>query len=276
MGKFLSQEAIRRFEDEGYVAPIPVVSPEEMRGLRRRLEAFERDHPQALGKLEQNPHLLFRWLDGLIRSPTLLDALEDLLGPDLFCLVTAFRRKEPGAGTYAGWHQDAYYLKYDPFFVTCLVAFTEQTAENGCLRVIPGSHRWELLPHEETDDDKSLLTRSQRITAEIDTAKAAPVELAAGQAMVFRDRLVHGSPPNRSRERRVAFLMDVVPARAKRIGSRDAGTLLRGRDTHGHFDVLPRPKDDFGPDALSLHRLACETRDRESYKGSRRTPPALA
>lgn len=275
MPKILTPEQIRNFEHDGYLAPLPVVAPAEMRALRGKLEAFEREHADAVGKLEQNPHLLFRWLDGLIRSPRLLDALADLLGPNLYCLVTAFRRKEPGAGTYAAWHQDAYYLKYDPFFVTCLIAFTEQTAENGCLRVIPGSHAWDLLPHEDTDDRRNILTRSQRITVDFDASKAVPVELKAGQAMVFRDRVVHGSPANASTERRIAYLIDVVPAHAKRIGSRDTGTLLLGSDSHGNFETLPRPKDDYGPDAHRLHLYACRMRDRESYKGSQRTPPAL-
>ena len=276
MPKYFTQTQIDAFQERGYSDPIRFMSPAEMRTFRDLMEAFERDHPEEQGKLVQNPHLLFRWLDGLVRHPVLLDGLEDLVGPDILCTVSAFRRKNPGEGTYAGWHQDAFYLRYDPYFLTCFVAFTDQTVENGCLYVIPGSHRGPILPHEETEDDRSLLTRSQRITAPIDVAKAVPLEIKAGEAFCFSHMTVHSSPANNSKDRRISLLLDILPGNARRKGSRDTATLLRGTDRYGNFEILPTPKDDFGPDARRLHRHACEIRDRESYKGSARRPPALA
>lgn len=276
MPKYFTNAQLASFKERGYSDPIRFMPPEEMRTYRDRVEAFEREHPEDDGKLVQNPHLLFRWLDGLVRNPVLLDGLEDLVGPDVLCTVSAFRRKEPGEGSYAGWHQDAYYLRYDPYFLTCFVAFTEQTEKNGCLYVIPGSHKGPMLPHEETDDGLSVLTRSQRITAPLDLAKAVPVELEPGQAFCFDHKIVHGSPTNNSDDRRISLLLDILPGHAKREGPRDTATLLRGQYRHDNFEILPKPKDDFGPDARRLHQHACEVRTRESYKGSAKRPPALA
>ncbi|MSO92834.1 MAG: phytanoyl-CoA dioxygenase family protein [Rhodospirillales bacterium] len=275
MPKYFTPEQIDRFQEQGYSDVIRFLSPVEARAARESVERFEHEHPDEIGKLYQHPHILFRWLGDLVSHPVLLDGLEDLAGPNLLCTMTSFRQKNAGEGTYAGWHQDAFYVHYDPFYFVAIIAITDCTVENGCLYVLPGSHRGPLLPHVETPDEKNLLTRSQKITAELDLAKAVPVELAAGEAFVFHNMMVHGSPPNNSADRRIVLLMDVCPPSTRRLGSKDAATLLRGVDEFNNFELIREPKDDFGPDARSLHRFACETRVKETYKGTTRISPAL-
>ncbi len=124
MPKKLTLDQLNQYETKGYCAPIQVMTPGEMRSYRERLEAFERAHPDSVGKLFQGPHLLFPWLNDIIRRQGLVDAIADVLGPNLFCISTGFRIKEPGSAKFVGWHQDAYYLKYKPTWMIALIAFT--------------------------------------------------------------------------------------------------------------------------------------------------------
>lgn len=275
MPKVLTEAQVKQFHELGYVGPFTVMPPEEMAGFRARVEQFERQHPDQVGKLYQGPHHLFTWLYDLVAHPRLAAAASDILGATVLCPATAFRIKEPGAGSYVDWHQDAYYVKYEPIWMTSLVCFTDQTLLHGCLHVIPGSHGWGVLRHEETADEKNMLTRRQRIVAPFDESLAVPVEARAGEVTFFHHKMVHGSPPNRSKERRINYLIDVVPANAKREGRRESAILLCGTDAFDNFDHEPRPGDDFGPLALKRHREVLENRNEKSYAGSKYVSPAL-
>ena len=85
-----------RYKRDGYHFPIDILSPEETLGYRRKLEAFEaRNGGPISGGMRHKPHLLFPWLNDLVHHPRILDAVEDVLGPDLFCWSTTFFIKEP-------------------------------------------------------------------------------------------------------------------------------------------------------------------------------------
>lgn len=274
--KALTQDQIRQFEEQGYVGPLRIVSTEVMADLRARIERFEREHPKDCGKLYHGPQLLFPWIYDFLQTPALLDALEDLLGPDLLCIQSGFRIKEPHDGRYVGWHQDSYYIRMGPTWVVAIISFTDSTKENGALQIIPGSHKWGLLTHEETLDKKSMLTRAQRISADFDASGAIDVECKAGEALILANTIVHGSQPNRTDERRINYVVEYAPTATKREGPREPAMLVRGQDRYNHFDREERPKDEFGPLSLARHRHVIETRIKESYKGSKHASPALS
>jgi hypothetical protein len=93
--KTLTEAAVRQYRDVGYYAPVPVLSGAEADGLRRMLEAFETSGKGMQGAARHKPHLLFTWLNDLIRHPRILDAVEDIIGPDILCWGTSFFIKEP-------------------------------------------------------------------------------------------------------------------------------------------------------------------------------------
>src|SRR6185437_2390213 len=113
MPKILSQEQIAQFERDGFLPGIPVLSPDEVRYFRGRLEGFEARYPEHVKKLKSKSHLLCPWVVELAENKRLLDVFEDLLGPDILCWSMAWRVKKPDGKTFAGWHQDSVYLPVD-------------------------------------------------------------------------------------------------------------------------------------------------------------------
>jgi len=162
----------RAHHRDGFHFPVPVLTPAEARGLRRRLEAVEAEHGGALrGEIRHKPHLLFTWLAELVRHPTILDAVEDVLGPNLLVWSTSFFIKEARDPAYVSWHQDATYWGLSaPDVLTAWVAFTDATVENGAMRMVPGSHA-EQLEHRDTFAPHNLLSRGQEIAVEVDEAR---------------------------------------------------------------------------------------------------------
>jgi hypothetical protein len=272
MGKSLSPAAIERYARDGYVFPISVLSTNEARQYRERLERAERDLGGPLrGVYRIKPHLLFTWLAELVRHPSVLDAVEDVLGPDILCWNTSFFTKEARGPGFVSWHQDAtYWGLSEPDVVTAWVAFTQSTPANGNMRVIPGSHRAPV-PHADTFHPDNLLSRGQEITVEVDESRAADIVLEAGEMSLHHVLLVHGSRPNTSGDRRVGFAIRYVPTRVRQLSDvRDSATLVRGRDSFGHFDLEPRPEADLSPDMLARHAEISDRQARILYKGTDR------
>jgi phytanoyl-CoA dioxygenase PhyH len=170
--KTLTSAAVERYQRDGFYFPIPVLTPGEAREYRRRLEAVEAAHGGTLtAEIRQKPHLLFTWLADLVRHPAILDAVEDVLGPNLLVWSTSFFIKGPRDSAFVSWHQDAtYWGLSEPDVITAWVAFTEATVDNGAMRMVPGSHG-EQLAHRDTFAANNLLSRGQEIEVEVDEAR---------------------------------------------------------------------------------------------------------
>ena len=116
-------------------------------------------------------------------------------------------RKPAGHPGYVAWHQDNAYPGRDAApAISAWVALTESNAENGCMRVIPGSHG-ALLPHRDSADPDNLLRAGQSVDAAIDPARAVDVILRPGEVSLHHGRIVHGSNPNRSTGPRIGFVI---------------------------------------------------------------------
>src|SRR5207249_3111285 len=235
-------------------SPVPVPAPGEALACRRRLEAVEAAHGGQLGgELRHKPHLLFTWLADLVRHPAILDAVEDVLGPNLLVWSTSFFIKEARDPAYVSWHQDATYWGLSaPDVLTAWVAFTDATVENGAMRMVPGSHD-EQLAHRDTFAPHNLLSRGQEIAVEVDEARGVDILLRAGEMSLHHVRMVHGSPPNRSDDRRIGFAIRYVPTYVKQLAGDDSALLVRGVDEYHHFIAERAPSSDLAPDAIAQH-----------------------
>jgi non-heme Fe2+,alpha-ketoglutarate-dependent halogenase len=257
MTKVLSEAAIRHYQEQGYHAPIRVMSTAEALDLRAKLETFEAGAgagPLA-GKIRQKSHLLFTWLADLIRSPAILDAVEDVLGPDILCWGSSFFIKNPRDPGFVSWHQDSTYWGLDPADVmTAWIALSDSTTENGAMRVVPGTHLMDQIPHKDTFRKENMLSRGQEIMVDVDERQAVTLELMAGEMSLHHVRLIHGSDPNPSDKRRIGYAIRYIPTTVRQVaGSHDTATLVRGIDRYGHFELEQRPDADMSPTAIAHH-----------------------
>ena len=275
MPKLLTPPQIAGFERQGFVSPIRVMSESRAGWYRERLEAFETAYPDDRLKLDQKAHMICPWVDEMIREPALLDAVEDLIGRDILCWGTSLRAKQPDGKTFAGWHQDTAYADVRPIVVIVALALSPAGSENGCIRAIPGSHRGKLLPHKEAFRTDSLLSREQYIDAPVDEAAAVDLALNPGEMALFNNAIIHSSKPNFGRDRRIIFLLEMVPTTAYQESPRESAALVRGEDVFGHFDVDPRPRKEMGQDEVAAWQRAVEIQASVLFRGAQRPPRAL-
>jgi phytanoyl-CoA dioxygenase PhyH len=266
----LSPSEIERFREEGCVFPIRVMAEREAAELRARLEQFEADEGGPLqGALRHKSHLLFTWLARLVRHPGILDPVEDLYGPDLLCWTTNFFIKEARDPAFVSWHQDSTYWGLSrPDVVTAWVAFTPANIANGAMEYIPGSHKFDQLAHRDTFAKHNLLTRGQEVAVAVDEAQRRVIALEPGEMSLHHVRLVHGSPPNRSGDRRIGFAIRYIPTNVAQLAGEDSATLVRGEDRYRHFALEPEPRRDLDPDFVALHRDIAERNARILYRGT--------
>ncbi len=270
MPKSLSRDQIARYRADGYLAPLRVMSAAEAGALRARLEAVEARLGGPLrGDLRHKSHLLFPFLADLVRHPAILDAVEDLIGPDILCWNSNFFIKEAATPSFVSWHQDSTYWGLSSAdVVTAWVALTPSNLANGAMAVIPGSQTLDQAPHRDTFDRNNLLTRGQEIAVAVDEAAAVPLVLEPGEMSLHHVRLVHGSPPNPSPDRRIGFAIRYIPTSLRQLEGEDSATLVRGTDRFGHFELEPRPETDLAADMLAYHRRIAERSARILYRGT--------
>ena len=251
----LPEAAVAHYREHGYYAPIRVMPAREAEAIRRQLEAHEAAYGVLKGSMRHKSHLLFTWLDGVIRHPAVLDAVEGVIGPDILCWSSTFFIKEAHDPGFVSWHQDSTYWGLDPAdIVTAWVALSESTAENGAMRVIPDTQTLEQVAHRDTFAADNLLTRGQEIAVEVDEARAVMLSLQPGEMSLHHVRLIHGSDPNPSAKRRIGFAIRYLPTHVRQVvGTRDSATLVRGVDRFGNFEPEYAPDRDLSDAALAFH-----------------------
>jgi non-haem Fe2+, alpha-ketoglutarate-dependent halogenase len=268
--KMLTPAQIAQYEEDGYLAPIRVMSETEALALRHKLEAIEAAMGGPLrGDLRHKTHLLFPFLAELVRYPKILDAIEDVLGPDILCWSSNFFIKEAADPAFVSWHQDStYWGLSSPDVATAWVALTPSNEANGAMAVIPASHKLDQMPHRDTFHRHNLLTRGQEIAVEVDETQSVPLNLRPGEMSLHHVRLVHGSAPNPSLDRRIGFAIRYIPTAIRQLEGEDSATLVRGEDRFHHFAHEPRPKIDMDPELLELHRQIAERNAKILYRGT--------
>ena len=272
MGKCLSDRQVEKFHNDGFLSPINVFSINEASELKDKLEDAEKIWPEAFSaSARNNAHLNFEFLDSIVHNKNLLDAVEDILGPNILAYASTLFIKEPRDPGFVSWHQDGKYMGLsENIGITAWVALSEANGESGCMSMIPGSHE-KMLAHKDTFGKDNILTRGQEVQ-NVDAGKAVETPLRPGQASFHCPTVIHGSQPNRSEHRRIGFAIQTyIPTNVKSIHGRASAQLVRGIDTFGHFDLLQRPKSD-------MEEAQVTTRDRVNkeyadilYLGAKKT-----
>jgi non-heme Fe2+,alpha-ketoglutarate-dependent halogenase len=254
----LRPEQVAAYERDGFVHPVPVLAPEEVRACRTELEAWE----QARGALIDFPeksksYLLFDWADRLVHHPRILDAVEDVIGPDILVYHSTLFVKEAHTGCFVRWHQDSAYFYLEPHLhVTAWVALSDASELAGCMHALPGSHRWGAFEHDDQPGPLNMIRRGQGIRERFDQETGVPMPLAAGEMSLHHTDLVHASGPNRSDDRRIELAISFIPAHVRPVGAvRPHALCVRGQD-HGHFTPERRLAEALSEQDCAQHREA--------------------
>ena len=242
----LDQQDVEFFRTNGYyLHKDQLFSPEKLDSL----EAIFEDHLASKGeKLSDEldtPHFRDPRLLDFLLSDEVLDLVEPLVGPDIALWTSHFISKEPKVGRATPWHEDSAFWNgrlsaYDRI-VTVWLALGPSNRDNGCMRVIPGTHHNGFSEYRPTD--MTVQTFHAEII-EVDEDKAVDFELERGQCSLHDGRIIHGAKPNTSDIRRTGYTMRYFPASVKVLPvEQNAGWkiwLARGTDSAGNtYEELP-------------------------------------
>ena len=269
--KALTAEQVASFHYDGFLYPIPALSPDEIAHCLAGLERLE----SALGSAVADADIKWRshayahspWFNDLIRHPRILDAVEDVIGPDILVWTSTFFIKEPGSKTFAAWHQDGAFFGLEPNEQICAwIALTDASREAGCMEMLSGKGRARLLHHEAKGIKNSINRAGQTIVEPFDKRNPVAMALQAGEFSLHHELAVHRSAPNHAAHRRVGIGLNYLPPHV-RVNSpvRLKAMLVRGEDRYGHFDLVEPPKAERDPAALAVHQ-AVSDRYRENYR----------
>ena len=239
----LSGQQLEQYDRDGIVFPVEVFSADEVSFFRGALESVARRCGDAPLKRLDSLHLFFDWAYRLVTHDAILNAVEDLLGGDILIYGTLVFYKPPRDASYASWHQDSVYsgLHLTPS-TSAWIALTESNAANGCMRVIPGSHRQGLLTHVNVHGDPHLLNRrGERVERAVNESEAVNVTLRPGELSLHHSNLIHGSNPNTSGEPRIGFIVRYVTDRFTNL---ELPILrVRGRADCSHLRLAEPPAE---------------------------------
>jgi non-heme Fe2+,alpha-ketoglutarate-dependent halogenase len=240
MGANLSPEHVRQYARDGIAYPIPVMSAGEAQRFRTSFEQLEAGMGRKLGYAAMT-HLFFRWAFDLASWPPILDVVEEILGPDVLIEGTLILCKHANDPALVMWHQDfKYAVDHDTATVSAWVAVTDSTSRNGCMRVLSGSHQGGILPHSDRVIEHNMLTYG----IETDDWCSTDIELRAGEMSLHQPSIVHGSLPNRSKDKRIGFVIRFVTPHFPQTGN--PLVRVRGQSVCDHVTRWPEaPNTDF-------------------------------
>ena len=235
-------DQVTQFEENGYLSPIDVCTSEEADHVRAQWDEIERSEelPTTARELIYNRHRDHPFILDLVQNHRVLDLVEALIGPNIMLFGTRVICKWPGDDEFVPWHQDVSERNKltPPVQVTGWYAVDDATVDNGCVEVIPGSHRRGMLARQPASYRGSLLRKNEEtVVTEAERALARPLELRAGQMSLHHGFTLHSSGTNPSPQRRCGFVIRYVPAEVTQapdvdVNQRETAILLRGVDPH--------------------------------------------
>lgn len=237
----LTKQQLDRYQRDGILFPIPVLTVAEASFFREALESIAAECGEGSLKRFDNLHLFFDWAYRLVTNASLLNAVEALLGSNILVDGTLVFYKPPRDSSYVCWHQDSVYSGWNLTPSTSAwIALTPSHRANGCMRVVPGSHKEGLLAHDNIRDDPNLLNkRGERINRAVDESQAVDVILQPGEMSLHHSTIIHSSNANESDEPRVGFIVRFV---THQFDNRGRPLLrVRGEGDCSHLSLAEPP-----------------------------------
>ena len=256
----LNSKQIKDYKDNGYVAPINVLSLEEVKKIKEEIEYIEKKWPEELvGLGRNNVHYISPVFDQVCHNSKILDAVESIIGKDILVGGTTLFIKDPDNKGFVSWHQDAKYIGFEPYnWVTAWLAITDANEENGCMRMWAGSHKEKIKDHKDTYDENNLLTRGQTIP-NVPIEKTTPIILKAGQLSLHHPMIIHGSSPNKSNQRRIGFVIQsYIGTNVDQVLGKMYVQKARGEDKYKYHEYSKTPLELMGKNEVITQNKANE------------------
>jgi chlorinating enzyme len=245
-------EQVEFYRTQGYLKFGRIFSEDEIGILHTHVDEMIAGLPDGKRPEEMDtPHFSDPWLFRYLAHPRILDVVEDFIGPDIVLWSSHFIAKPGGNGRAVPWHTDGAFWQssLEPMdVITLWLAVDPSRTENGCMRVVPGSHRAPRVALDAYQSaDKQANVFGNELTADqIDLEKTVDLELWPGECHFHDSWTVHGSSPNTSPNRRCGYTMRYMPASVVHHAegwSKDHQIyLLRGQDRTGgrnHYTPVP-------------------------------------
>jgi len=271
MTKHLTEEQVESFKENGFISPMDGLTAAEAQECLECLEDYEkRTGNAAQDSLTLKSHLPFGLFSRVIRNDKVLDAVEDLIGPNILCWGSSFFVKEPQSPTFVSWHADTYYYGIEPQeTVTAWIAFSPSNLESGCIRCIPGSHKVKT-EFENAPQEHNVLKRGQN-TKNVDESKSVYMPLEPGQFSIHHECTVHSSLPNNADYRRIGYSIHYCPTHVREtmydpVDGKKSAALVRGVDEYNYWDPEPMTEVDYDP-VMAAHMVEIRRQFMSRNKG---------
>ncbi|CAM4238354.1 phytanoyl-CoA dioxygenase family protein [Paenibacillus alkaliterrae] len=235
----LSEQAVQFYNQNGYsLYKKQVFSKEKLSELSAIFEEQWEMVGRKLNSELDTPHFRDERLLKFLLSDEVLDLVEPVIGPNIGLWSSHFICKEPVIGKQTPWHEDSAYWKgrlssFDKI-VTVWLAIDRSWKENGCMRVIPGTHNNGFSEYEAVDGRENIFETEIK---SIDDSKAVYFELEPGECSLHDSRIIHGASSNSSPYRRCGYTMRYFSTEAKVYPEKNANHkiwLARGKDIAGN------------------------------------------
>ena len=266
----LSSEQIKQYEEDGYLAPIDILSKEEANEIKEEIEIIEKKWPNELEGLGRNYiHFISPVFDKISHNSKILDAVESIIGKNILICGTTLFIKNPDQKDFVSFHQDAKYIGLEPYnWVTAWLAVTDANEENGCMRMWKGSHKEDLKNHNQKFDEHNLLTRGQTVE-NVPLNDTSPVVLKAGQLSLHHPKIVHGSGPNKSKDRRIGFVIQsYIGSNVDQVLGKMYVQSARGEDNFKYHQHVKRANKLMESECINIRKKANEELSKIFYSGS--------
>jgi hypothetical protein len=275
-GPILTDQQLSDYKELGFLHSLPVLSDTEVNHYRAELDRT----CQAIGDgvpRFNGLHLFFQWALDLSTHPRLLDYLEQFMGPNILLTSTRFLYKHGQTNSYVGWHQDGITQRLEDGRAPAIwLGLTAATAENGCLRVIPRSHKKGMLPHDSAPElprvgeyekafenwpQHDLSGRIAQVPPESDPP--FDIVMRAGEMSIHHPLTLHGSNANLSPGPRIGLSASYTTPELWNNTRRVVWARRNGSSDHNHLQIGRPPYASFA-DAVAAY---CADESQTLYVG---------
>ena len=268
----LTSDQLKDYKNKGYISPVDALTSSEAKEIRDEIEKIEKDWPGALQGINRNYiHLISPKFNKVCLNNNILDAVESIIGKNILICGTTLFIKNPNEKGFVSYHQDAKYIGLEPHnWVTVWLAVTDANEQNGCMRMLPGSHKENLKSHEQNFDENNLLTRGQTIK-DVPLNKTDPIILKAGQVSLHHPKIIHGSGLNQSNDRRIGFVIQsYIGTDVNQVIGKMYVQKARGEDKYNFHEYSKIPLELMGKKEVISQNKANEELSKIFYSGSKK------